>query len=132
MLMTFGHTETSAAAEFRRSEIRADDNIEKVASHCVQAFTDVHASDETSHFPIFRKLGNGRARTWHGGLHRGSQGAKAISQGRGGARLLSISAGANAGYARSPSRDESRIRKHLPTAFSCNGWQFRLLLARSH
>ncbi len=93
----------------------------KVASHCAQAFTGVHASEETSRFPLSPKLGNGRARTWHTGLHRDPQCPKAIPRERGGARLLSISAGANAGRAGWPSPEERRIRGDLPTAISCNG-----------
>jgi hypothetical protein len=97
--------------------------VESVEEGCVLLCSGVywhHASDET-HSPLPRKLGNGRARSLHAGLRRGPQCAKAIPQGRGGARLLSISAAADAGVARSPSRDENRNREILPGAFSRNG-----------
>lgn len=120
-----GACHSTGLVAITRTGLVASDRIrwsrasKKVASHCVQAFTGVHASDETSHFPLSLKLGNGAARTWHAGLSRDPQcAAKAIPQGRGGARLLSISAAANAGVARSPSGDENRNREILPQAFS--------------
>jgi hypothetical protein len=54
----------------------------KVASHCAQAFTGVHASEGTFHFPVAPRLGNGAPElgtadfTEVGGLHRGPQGPK--------------------------------------------------------
>ena len=39
----------------------ADDNVEEVASRCVQAFTGVHAGDEIFHFALCGKLRNGAA-----------------------------------------------------------------------
>jgi hypothetical protein len=95
--------------------------IMRVASHCAQAFTGVHASEETSDFPHSLQLGAGPARTWHTGLHGDPQRPKAIPRERGGARLLSISAEANAGRVGGPSPEERRIRGDLPTAISCNG-----------
>ena len=111
-------------AEGLRLWIHAVDTVRarpKVASHCAQAFTGVHASEEASHFALSLQLGNGRARTWHTGLHGDPQCPKAIPRERGGARLLSISAAANAGRAGRPSPEERRIRGDLPTAISCNG-----------
>jgi hypothetical protein len=62
----------------------------------------MNANDETFHFPLSRQLGNGRASIWCAGPDRAAYCHKAISQGRGGARLLSIPAGTNGSHARSP------------------------------
>ena len=59
--------------------VTSRDNIERVASHCVQAFTGVHASDETPHFSRSRKPENRRAPRTGAPLHRGPQCAKAHS-----------------------------------------------------
>ncbi len=80
-----------------------------------------HASDETFRLPLCPKRGIGRARIWHGGLQRAPQCPKAVPQGRGGARLLSISARTDASLARSPFRKESRIRGRVPIGISGNG-----------
>ena len=49
------------AVEATVSSPAAHDNVEEVASRCVQAFTGVHADDEIFHFPLWGELGNGAA-----------------------------------------------------------------------
>ena len=97
----------------------ADDIEDGCVSLCSRVYS--RAWQRNVPLPLSGKLENGRARTWPGGLHRGPDCAKAIPQGRGGARLLSISVEGNAGFARSSSRDENRNEEILPRAFSYNG-----------
>jgi hypothetical protein len=59
------HDRRSAGVEYAVggtvSSPAADDNVEKVASHCVQAFTGVHADNEIFHPPLCGKLRNATA-----------------------------------------------------------------------
>ena len=81
----------------------------------------MHASDETQHSsPLRQKFDNGPAYIRKAGPDRAPHSYKAIPEGRGGAALLPISAGANASHVRSPLRDEVRIQEDLSTSISGN------------
>ena len=95
--------------------------VESVEEACVSLCSGVywrHASDETSHSPLSLKLGNGRARSWRGGLHRDPQCAKAIPQGRGERDCYRYLLGQMQATPDRPHGTKTEIENILPRAFS--------------